>query len=341
MNSLERVFAAVKGEPTDRRAFSLVLSLYGARLTECPLDAYYSQPEKYLAGQRAVVKLCDSDILFTPFILPLEARAFGCELVHLAGTLPTVKKPASKGLGDLAPLLDPDPAQDQGFRYLVESTRLLASEFGGDKPIAAILTAPTDLPALLVGIGEWLEALLFAPEARAELIRRTTAHFVRMADAMLKAGAVCVVVPAEFVNPRLITAKIAQEVMIPLLADAFSQLSCPIIIHNGGNKLSDYLHLFKNLPNVVGFVLDQRDSFASARGVLGDNPVLFGNLSGPHLPGFSPEQAYARTRGILTDRAADPRFVFCTSNADVPWSTPPETIEAVARAVLDEGGERP
>ncbi|MCP4414546.1 MAG: uroporphyrinogen decarboxylase, partial [Gammaproteobacteria bacterium] len=37
MNSRERVLAAFHGKPMDRRAVSLVLSLYGARLTQCEL----------------------------------------------------------------------------------------------------------------------------------------------------------------------------------------------------------------------------------------------------------------------------------------------------------------
>lgn len=335
MNALERVFASIQGAPVDRRAFSLVLSLYGARLTDCPLEAYYSRPEKYLAGQRAVVDLCDPDILFAPFALPLEARAFGCELAHFDQAPPNVKKPACRGLSDLAALRTPDPSADPGLAYLVESTRLLAKEFGKEKPIAAVLTAPVDLPALLVTIGEWIEALLFHPQTRDELAGRTTAHFVALANAMLEAGATFVATPAVFTNPRIITADMAQECVIPLLAEAYARVKGPVVFHHGGNPLSGFLELFQGMPNVAGFALDHRDSFAEAREILGPGPVLLGNLSGPHLPGFSPQEAYDRTRSILLDRQGDPRYIFCTANADVPWHTPPETIGAVRKAVLD------
>lgn len=338
MNSIERVFAAFKGEQADRRAFSLVMSLYGARLTNCPLDEYYTIPERYAAGQQAVVELCDPDILFTPFAFAPEARSFGCELVHFQQGPPNVKKPACKGLKDLASLRQPDLRTDPFLVYLVESTRRLAEAHGKDKPIAAVLTAPVDLPALLVGIDEWLEALLFQPEARDELVRRTTSHFVALANAMLEAGASCVVTPVMFANPRLVTPDIARKIMVPLLAEAYAQVRGPVIFHHGGNRLAKFLGLFKGMPGVAGFVLDQRDSFAEARAVLGPEPVLFGNLSGPHLPGLTPQAAGERTRSILEERAADPRFIFCTVNADVPWNTAPETILAVRDAVLRQAG---
>lgn len=335
MNALARVFAAIRGEPTDRRAFSLVLSLYGARLTGCPLRDYYARPEKYLAGQRAVVELCDPDILFTPFALTLEARAFGCDLIHFETAPPNVRKPACRGLDDLDALRTPDLSADPGLGYLVEATRLLAAAFGREKPIAAVLTAPVDLPALLVGIDEWIEALLFHPKAREALVARTTGHFVALANALLEAGATFVVTPAVFTNPRIITADMAREHVVPLLAEAYRQVRGPLVFHHGGNPLGGFLELFKDLPNVAGFALDPRDSFAEARQVLGLGPVLLGNLSGPHLPGYSPASCYERTRRILHERRDDLRYIFCTANADVPMATSAETILAVRQAVLE------
>ncbi len=77
MNSMERIGAVLAGKPTDRRAFTLTLSLYGARLIGKSAADYFGDPELYAAGQRAVVNLCEPDILFGPFALALEAQAFG------------------------------------------------------------------------------------------------------------------------------------------------------------------------------------------------------------------------------------------------------------------------
>lgn len=55
----------------------------------------------------------------------------------------------------MRPLGD-DSLRSPGVAYLVESTRLLAGEFGPDRPVCAVVTAPVDLPAMLLGIETWL-----------------------------------------------------------------------------------------------------------------------------------------------------------------------------------------
>lgn len=40
MHSAARFNNLLHDQPTDRRVFTLVLSLYGARLTACPLDQH-------------------------------------------------------------------------------------------------------------------------------------------------------------------------------------------------------------------------------------------------------------------------------------------------------------
>ncbi len=40
MTALERVMAAIEGKMQSRPPFTMTLSLYGARLTNCPLSEY-------------------------------------------------------------------------------------------------------------------------------------------------------------------------------------------------------------------------------------------------------------------------------------------------------------
>ena len=83
MTSMERVLAALSGTPQPRPPFTLALSLYGARLSGCPLSRYFRDAESYGAGQQAVYDSFAPDILFSPFALPLEAEAFGSEVIFL------------------------------------------------------------------------------------------------------------------------------------------------------------------------------------------------------------------------------------------------------------------
>lgn len=334
MNSAQRVFAAIAGEPSDRRAFTLTLSLYGAALTGCPLAAYHADAARYLEGQLAVLETVGPDILFSPFVLPLEGRAFGCQLADQPGAPPNVGKPAFREPDALFRLKPPTIESDPGLAYLAESVRLMTQALGGEVPVAGILTAPTDLAAMIFGIEPWLEMLLFAPDDAKRVLEITGAHFLAMSEAFFRAGASCTVTPVMFCNPAIINPELAASTILPALREAFARSPGPIMFHHGGNPLSRYLDMFKDFPNVLGFVLDDRDSFREARQILGPGALLMGGLSGPHMAPRRPLDIRGRVERVLDERRGDPRFILATSHADVPLETPLENILAVRDAVL-------
>jgi uroporphyrinogen decarboxylase len=336
MTGLERVLSALQGEPADRRAFTLTLSLYGARLTGCPVREYFTDPRRYLAGQRAVDRLLDPDILFAPFVLPFEALAYGGEEVWLERFAPNLRKPPFRD-PDLAESLGEGLLLDPGVGYLLESTRLLAGEFGARKPVCAVVTAPVDLPAMLLGIEAWLEILLFDPQRFASLMHLAEDHFLRLTGALFQAGATFVATPVMFANLRLVTPDLLEKAILPSLAGAFALCPGPVVFHHGGNRIEDHLELLAGLPNVAGFVLDPRDSVSRARAVLGPQRLLLGNLDGPALARSDPERARRKAAGILVDRSADRSFVLASGHADVPYDTDPDVLLAVRQAVLDAG----
>lgn len=336
MTGMERVLNALNGEPADRRAFCLTLSLYGARLTDCPVRDYFTIPGRFLQGQREVVRLLDPDILFSPFVLPFEALAYGGEEVWLEKFAPNLRKPPFRNpqcveaIGE-GLLLDP------GVGYLLESTRILAAEFGAYKPVCSVVTAPVDLPAMLLGIENWLETILFDPEGMATLLHLAEEHFQILTDALFEAGATFVAVPVMFANLRLVTADLLEKVIVPALVRTFGSARGPVVFHHGGNRIEDHLEFLSGLPNVPAFVVDPRDSLARCREILGPERLLMGNVSGTSLSRTDPEKAFGLARAILEDRSADRRFILASGHADVPWETDPDTLVAIRRAVLEAG----
>lgn len=337
MTPAQRVMAAITGDKADCRAFTLTLSLYGAALTGCPLGVYHADPARYLEGQLAVRDAVGPDILFSPFVLPLEGRAFGCTLAAQQTGPPNVKKPAFRSAGELLRHPPPRVDEDPGLAYLVESVRLMVQSLDGQTPVAGILTAPTDLAAMILGIEPWLEALLFDPDLARRILDITGAHFRAMSAAMMEAGAACIVVPIMFCNPRIINPELARTTVLPALREAFAGAPGPVVFHHGGNPLSAYLGLFADVPNVLGFVLDDRDSFAEARQALGPGHLLMGGLSGPHMSARNPEEIRRRVMQALDDRRDDARFILASSHADVPLDTPLENLLAVRDAVREHG----
>ncbi len=329
MNSMERVVAALQGNVPDRRAFTMTLSLYGAKLTNCPLTEYYTVPELYAKGQIAVVEQCKPDIIFTPFALSLEAQAFGSEIVFLPKSPPNVKKPFIRNPDDIGKIKVPDVDRDQSLSYIRTSTRLLADRFKGTVPICGVLTAPMDLPAIIMGIDNWLEILLFDQEKTSKILSMMSEYFISMANGMFEDGIDFLAVPMMLCNPRLIMEKTITEVIIPKVSMIFAKVKGPIVFHHAGNPIVRYLDLYRQLPNINGFVLDPKDDFNEARKSLGDKMLLLGNLDGPTLDKIKPEHAILSAKKILDDRKEDRHFIFATSSADVAWDTPMETITGI------------
>ena len=330
MTSLERVLGALAGSPQPRPPFTLTLSLYGANLTGCPLQEYYRRPERYAEGQAAVVDLCGPDILFAPFVLTLEAEAFGSDLIFLPDYPPNVRKPSVRSADEFIALPLPDVDSHPSLAYLRESVRLLAAEHAGRTPICAIVTAAVDLPAMVMGIDQWIETLLSDPDRASRILEHAGRHFVALANALLDDGASFIALPIMFSNPQVLFPRMITEVILPALARSFSQVKGPIVFHHGGNPMLPLLGEYLGLPNVAGYAVDHRDSLRDARHLLGSDRLLLGNLSGPTLSRMPIDLVLGTVDRILEDRRGDRRFIFASSGADIPISTPPELLRAIA-----------
>lgn len=337
MTSMERVVAALQGLSADRRAFTMTLSLYGAKLTGCPLTEYYTIPERYARGQAAVAEQCRPDIIFTPFALALEARAFGSEIVFIPKDAPNVRKPFLRNPDDIGRITLPDMERDEGLLYIRTAARLLAERFRGTVPVCGVLTSPMDLPSIIMGVDGWLEVLLFDRDKTAAMISLMSEYFVNMANSMFDSGINFLAMPMMFTNPRLVFEKTIDEVVVPALADMFAKLKGPIVFHHGGNPLAAYLRHYSSLPNVGGFVLDPHDDFLEARKNVGENVLLLGNLDGPSLGKITTADALQKARNILENRRGDKHFIFATTGADVAWDTPLESIRGMYELMQQYG----
>jgi uroporphyrinogen decarboxylase len=333
MSSHERITAVLEGTSQPRTPYTFALSLYGAKLIDCALADYYRNPRRYVEGQIAVHDLCSPDILFSPFAVSLEAEAFGSELKFLPKAPPNIRKPAVSSADEFLGLAMPDVENHPSLLYFRESVRCLAERFKDQTPICGVLTAPVDLPAIVMGIDMWIETLVCAPEKAAEILDKTKSHFIRMANALLEDGAAFICLPTMFANPQILYPQLIDTLILPVLNEAFKEVDGTIIFHHGGNPLVPYLDRYLSLSNVAGFVVDHRDSLYKARELLGPDRLLLGNICGPTLSRTPMKKVLERVGFILDNRKDDSRFIFSTSAADVPWNTPPELIKGIAQKI--------
>lgn len=333
MTSKERVFGAVGGTSVDRRPFAATLSLYGAKLTGCPLRQYYSDASAYARGQAAVLETFQPDILFSPFALVALAEAFGGEAVYFDDRPPNLRHPAISSVEDLPQLTVPGVDSNPRILYTRQGVQEMAAAHGDETVIAGILLSPIDLPLMIMGIDAWMQTVLFDESGTKRMLDLTVPFFSAYADALVADGADVLIMPAAFLSPAVVTRKIVETVALPILREALSGVKCPTVIHHVGGPFLAFLDLFTDLPNVVGFILDHRDDLGAAREKTGSGVTLLQGPDGPNMGKETPEEVERQCDAILKDRRGDPYFILATTCADVAYDTPPENIHAMRRAV--------
>ncbi len=341
MKSLERVLATVGGQPKDRPAFVMNLSLYGSKLAGIPPEVLYADASAYAQGQIAVREVFGPDLLLSPFLVPALGEAFGSVSATGRSQVPNIRQFATRGAREALALPLPDVDSHPRIVYLRETIRTLSARYQGEVPVVGVLVSPVDLPPLVMGVEAWLEALLSEPDTARALMERWAPFCADLANAMLGDGATLIAATANFANPTLVPPRVTQGIGRPALEATFGAIRGPIILHHGGARLEPHLDAYLGLPNVAAYFVDARDSLPQARRRLGEGPILIGNVHGPTLENETPESARSLAEAILAERAGDPRFIFGTSAADIPLATPPEVITALVDAVCAAGSVAP
>ncbi|HPS00058.1 MAG TPA: uroporphyrinogen decarboxylase family protein [Candidatus Sumerlaeota bacterium] len=338
MNGIERVQATLTGQAVDRRAVAPVLSLYGARLTGCPLDRYYTDSELYARGQAAVADLFQPDLLFSSFSFASVGAAFGGNLFFSGNQAPNLRRPAILSPEEWDTLVWPRHDTNPHLLYFQETIQRLVEAHGSEVLVAAPVVPPFDVPTLVMGIEGWLRLVLTDRSRARGVLEKCVPFFVEMANSYFEAGAACVVAPCGFMSPSVVTRDIAEHFSRPALAAALPQLKGPIVLHHVGAPMLAHLDLLTGLPSTLGLAVDRQDDLDQARAIAGPDLTIFGGPSVFRMPGYTASEIEADCRALLENRRQDARFILCTAGPDVPWETPPENIQALRRTAESFSG---
>ncbi|HPN83651.1 MAG TPA: uroporphyrinogen decarboxylase family protein [Spirochaetota bacterium] len=335
MTGIQRIMAALRGESADRRAVIPVLSLYGARLTDCSPKEYYTSGEAYARGQDAVCERFDPDAVIGPFCFAFHGAAWGARLHWFDDQAPSIMNPATRVPDELFALTTPDTDTNPWLLPLRIAVRSLARKHGSSRSIAMPLPAAVDLPSLIMGIEPWLETILFEPELADRIMQMIVPFFRRLASAFHSDGAGMIVMPCGFASPSMVTREIVTRFSRPWLETSLRDLPIPVIFHHGGAPCNQHLDLLSGLPGVPAILIDERDDPLCARSMTGTTVIL----GGPQGPAFHQRPAESIRRicsGILEKMRTDRHFILATSGPDIPWDTPPDRIDALFEAAHSE-----
>jgi len=334
MNSFERIIATIKGEETDRKAFTATLSQYGSKYCAASNQEYYQDPEVYSKGQIAISEKFGTDVLFGPFALALIGKAFGAELKFYADRPPMFRKPFIQSVDELLNFPYPDIQSDPAILYLRDSIKILSSHFNQKVPVSAVSLNPVDMPIMIFGMDKWLEIFLLDRNGFYRTMEYIIPFFIDLTNALINDGAACVSMPTVFANSGLVTRKQTAEIVNPILKSAFSKINGGIIMHHGGVPFLPYFDTYKDFPdNVIGFGMDWTDDYREARNIIGENRVLLFGIDGPSLYLKGARDVVDNCRKILESTKSDNRHILFSCSSDILCNTPEENILAMKEAV--------
>ena len=223
---------------------------------------------------------------------------------------------------------------------MLEATRQLAGIYKGQVPIISVLPGPCILPSLMVGMDQWIEAVLFDGELAQQLLEYSGHFFVNMANQLLEAGSDCLVITEGMATAEIAPRSLFAERFLPHLHSMFRLVQGPKVISSTGGSINQSLDLLPGLDGLVGVIAGSKDDLAEARRLMGPELTLIGNLDNLTIPAASVEEIYEMSLARVRTAAPSGRYILANAGADIPLSTPPENLRAMLAAGAAFSAER-
>ncbi|MBU5615310.1 uroporphyrinogen decarboxylase family protein [Geomonas azotofigens] len=333
MNSYQRVMNTLGGLPVDRLPVFAVLGAHGAGITGCDQRTLYSDPAAYLAGQKAVRQSYGFDLVLAPFDFSAISEAFGGETAWGGLQTPNVKRYPARSIAQALSLPVPSPSTAR-LSVALDATRELARCYKEEVPVIAVLPGPGILPALLTGLECWMEGVLFEPDQAARLLDHSAGFLVAFANALLQAGADCLVFTEGMASAEIAPRGLFVDAILPHLAGILGAIDGPKVISSTGGRMNHTLDLLPGLPGVVGAIVGSKDDLAESRRLSPPGFNLIGNLDNLAFASADAGEIGRIALERLSVAAPAGHFVLANSGGDLPRDTPAANLKALRESVL-------
>ena len=342
MTGMERLTAAINGTPADRIPVFCNLLDQGARELGLSIKEYYSRGEYVAEGQLRMREKYGYDNLWSLFYVGKEAELLGCKKIIFAENgPPNVGEMVIKQYEDIAKLQIPDDILTHpAFEEILKCLRILKAEADGKYPICAYLTASMTLPAILMGMENWIQLLLMGPvELRDELLAKCSDFFQKMITAYRNAGADVLIYSNPFGSTDLITQKIFDEVSLPWMEKDLRPggpgAVDGVVYYCGSARFNNVIEDVIDKLGILVFYLSPMDDVAEGKKLIAGRGLTCGVINDIMLINWSTEQVRAEVKRIIDAGKTGGRFLFGT--LVMPYEIPEVNIRAMLDAAFEYG----
>ena len=346
MTGMERFGALMAGRIPDRVPIVCNLLDQGALEMGLSIRDYYSNGELVAEGQLRMREKYGYDTLAGMFYSALEAEVMGCRnIIYADDGPPNVGHLVISSSKDIDQLRVPDDLNEHPrFRELATCIRILKKESQGRYPVLGVVTASFTLPAMLMGIGPWMDLFLNGDSALRDSLLETCSLFCsRQILALREAGADLIVYANPVASATFIQLKKFRELALPwTIRDLEKCGPAGVIFFNGGGRINPILADLQSGAGIGAYYLNPYDDITEARSLLGPQALIAGAINDIRLIDWTPEEIDREVEKIMLDGKRAGGFIFGTLL--MPFKIPEANIRVMVEAAIRYGsydGSRP
>ena len=339
ITGMQRLVAAAQGGTSDRIPVFCNLLDQGARELDVSLPAYYSSGERVAEAQLRMRERYGHDNVWSLFYVGKEAELLGCRrIIYAVDGPPNVGDMVIRNPEDISKLTVPDDLTGHpAFTEIRRCLEILRREVGGRYPICAYLTASLTLPAILMGMENWLNLLLSGPfNLRDQLLVKCSEFFRKELAAYREAGADVIVYSNPFSSLDIIPRRIFTELSLPWMERDLQGVNLDgIVYYCGGARMNPVITEVMARTGLSTYYLSPLEEIAVGKRLIGDRGLTCGVINDIPLIDWSPEQVRAEVKRLLADGMPGGRFLFGT--LVMPLAIPEDNIRAMVDAACEFG----
>jgi uroporphyrinogen-III decarboxylase len=339
MTPLEILVAAIGGQPAPRIPVFCNLLDQGARELGLSQRDYYASGENVAAAQLRMRARYGYDNVWSLFYVGKEAELLGCtDILYAEDGSPNVADFVIKDYDDIARLEVPeDITAHPAWTETATCLRILRDEVGATHPICAYLTASTTLPALLMGMEQWMELLLSGPaDVRDELLRKCSEFFQKEVAAYRAAGANVLVYSTPFGSTYFVGKDRFREFSLPWMKRDLAPGGVGgIVYYCGMAPFNDVIETVRDELGIGVYYVSPLADLAQAKALIGQRGLTCGVIDDIKLIQWTPEQTRAEVKRMCEIGMPGGHFLFGTGV--MPMAVPEANIRAMVDAAFEYG----
>lgn len=339
ITGMERLKAAMRGEPSDRIPVFCNLLDQGARELGLTPEEYFSKGRYVAEAQLRLRDKYGYDNLWCFFYVGREAEVLGCNRILFASDgSPNVADFVIKSDQDIHRLTVPeDITGHPAFAESLTCLDLLRKAAGGKYPICVYVTSSMTLPTMLMGMDRWMELLLMGPnELRDELLAKCSVFFRREVVAYRAAGADILLYSNPFGSTDIVPMKLVNDLSLPWMKRDLDGLGVEdMVFYCGTARLNRVIGPVIDQLGFTSFNLSPMDEIAEARRIIGSCGLICASINDIKLLSWTREEIRSEVRRLMGEGMPGGKFVFGTMS--MPLGVPEEKIRTMLEAAYEFG----